>query len=86
MKIMIFFFYNLKLSQLEEIPEKFLIWMNEISLMFGGLDIFALDVLHSKEGDFIIELNDTAMGLMYKFENEDSNDIKELVLEKCKLL
>ena len=39
--------------------------MNEISLMFGGLDIFALDVLHSKEGDFIIELNDTAMGLMY---------------------
>lgn len=31
--------------------------------MFGGMDMFALDVLHTEEGkDYILEINDYAMG------------------------
>ncbi|KAL6079761.1 Asparaginyl-tRNA synthetase, cytoplasmic (Asparagine--tRNA ligase) (AsnRS) [Balamuthia mandrillaris] len=39
-------------------------WADEAGLLFGGLDILALDVLHKEDGtNVILELNDTANGL-----------------------
>ncbi len=51
--------------------------------MFGGMEILALDVLHMKDGrEYIIELNDTAIGLMFEHLEEDSLLIRDLVIEK----
>lgn len=39
-------------------------WVDEIRGLFGGLDMFAFDVLHTlNQGDLILEINDYAMGL-----------------------
>jgi len=84
--------------------EKYQIWVDEVRQIFGGLDMFALDVLHRsnkstsqkgkdnnqksdlkdevEEEDFIIEINDSAMGLDYDFEVEDLKHIRELVLQR----
>lgn len=49
----------------------------------GGLDVFAIDVLHGKDGkDYILEMNDTANGLDFRYEKEDLQSIKEVVIEK----
>jgi len=59
------------------------LWANNCSKMFGGLDIFALDVIHTKDGhDIILEINDSSFGLMWKYEDEDKLKIKRVVLEK----
>jgi hypothetical protein len=37
----------------------------------------------TKDGkEFIIEINDTAMGLMFEHEKEDALDIRDLVVKK----
>jgi hypothetical protein len=58
-------------------------WAAECAKIFGGLDILALDVLVDTEGkETIIELNDTACGLMYEFEHEDCARIRDLLVDK----
>lgn len=45
--------------------------------------MLAIDVLHTKDGrDYIIEINDTAFGLMYEHEKEDAHYIKDEVLKR----
>ena len=47
-------------------------WADEASRIFGGLDLLALDVLVDADGnETIIELNDTAAGLMFEHEQEE---------------
>eukprot|EP01123_Difflugia_compressa_P000424 TRINITY_DN10506_c0_g1_i1.p1 TRINITY_DN10506_c0_g1~~TRINITY_DN10506_c0_g1_i1.p1 ORF type:complete len:332 (+),score=61.78 TRINITY_DN10506_c0_g1_i1:49-1044(+) len=59
------------------------LWADECAKMMGGLDIMALDVIRTKEGkDVVIEINDTAIGIMYDHETEDLQHIKELVLHR----
>ena len=42
--------------------EKYDVWMDECVTIAGGLDLFAIDVLHLKNGnDVILEMNDTAV-------------------------
>jgi hypothetical protein len=42
--------------------------VDECRQMFGGMDMFALDVLHTAEGkDYILEINDYAMGTLVFF-------------------
>lgn len=63
--------------------EEYKFWADEVAKLFGGLDILALDVLHTKDGrDYIIELNDTAPGLMWEHEEEDLGHIRDLVLQR----
>jgi glutathione synthase/RimK-type ligase-like ATP-grasp enzyme len=63
--------------------EEYKLWVDEVAKLFGGLDILALDVLHGKDGrDYIIEVNDTAPGLMYEHEEEDIGHIRDLVLQR----
>lgn len=42
-----------------EVTEQYKLWIDECAKLFGGLDICALDLLHSKETDkvYILELN-----------------------------
>jgi len=69
-----------------EVTEQYKLWIDECSQLFGGLDICALDLLHSeKEGrDYILELNDTAIGLVHKYEKEDMLHIRDIVLMRMK--
>eukprot|EP01111_Echinosteliopsis_oligospora_P011039 TRINITY_DN3541_c0_g1_i1.p1 TRINITY_DN3541_c0_g1~~TRINITY_DN3541_c0_g1_i1.p1 ORF type:complete len:295 (-),score=86.44 TRINITY_DN3541_c0_g1_i1:74-958(-) len=59
-------------------------WVDECSRLFGGLDILGLDLLHSKETgrDYILELNDTAIGLVHKYEIEDMSLMRDMALAK----
>jgi len=44
---------------------------------------FAIDALHSKDGkDVIIELNATAIGFHSNYYEEDSTNVRDLVVEK----
>jgi len=67
-----------------EVTEQYKLWIDECSKMFGGLDICALDLLHSKETgkDYILELNDTAIGLVHKYEEEDMMQIRDIVITR----
>jgi hypothetical protein len=47
------------------------------------MDMFALDVLHNSEGqDFILEVNDYAMGFDFAYEVEDLKHVRELVVQR----
>jgi len=63
-------------------------WVDECALVFGGLEILGLDLLHSKVNnmDYILELNDTAIGLTHKYEQEDMGIMRDLVLSKMNML
>lgn len=66
---------------------KYANWLEECSKLFGGLDMFAIDILHGKDGqEYVIELNDTGLGLNPDHEKEDSSFIKQICLEKMSSL
>jgi len=66
-----------------ELEEKYKIWADECSKCFGGLDWFAVDALHGKDGqDYIIELNGAAIGFQAHRWEEDTLALKAHVLEK----
>jgi len=71
-----------------ELNDEFKFWIDECSNLFGGLDICALDLLHSKtDGSVkILELNDTAIGLVHKYKDEDMVHIREIVLQRMSCL
>jgi len=56
--------------------------IDECAMVFGGLDICSLDLLHCEENkkEYILELNDTAIGLVHAHEEEDMGNIRDLVL------
>jgi len=65
------------------VEEKHILWANECAKMMGGLDIMALDIIKTKDGkEVVIEINDTAIGLMFEHEKEDLQYIRELVLQR----
>jgi len=69
------------------LEEKHIKWVNACSTLLGGLDILAIDVVHMEDGkEYILELNDTAIGLMHEHEKEDSEHIRDLVIEKMSAL
>ncbi|KAE8741456.1 hypothetical protein FOCC_FOCC012999 [Frankliniella occidentalis] len=69
-------------AMLEQIQmtDRYKMWVDEVSELFGGLDICALEVVVNKEGkEFIIEVNDSALSLMGDSQEEDRRQIAELV-------
>lgn len=56
------------------------------TVMFNGdMQVFALDVLRRRDAsEVIIEINPSANGLMYDFEEEDCKRIRDVVLSKIK--
>ncbi|XP_061187733.1 synapsin-like [Saccostrea echinata] len=72
-------------AMLEQIAmnERFRSWVDECSLMFGGLDMLALEAVQGKDGkEYIIGLNDSAMTLLGESQEEDRKHIVDLVLAK----
>jgi glutathione synthase/RimK-type ligase-like ATP-grasp enzyme len=72
-------------SSLREIPleDKYKVWADECSELFGGLDILAIDALHGKDGkDYIIELNDTAIGLTPGYWEKQTKLIVNMAIDK----
>merc|ERR1712223_861727 len=84
---------NIGQSILEEIAvtDRYKLWIDEISQLFGGLGICSLEAVVARDGkEFIIEVNDCATTLMGESQEEDRKNIAELVLkemeDKCKPL
>eukprot|EP00026_Physarum_polycephalum_P017617 Phypoly_transcript_18903.p1 GENE.Phypoly_transcript_18903~~Phypoly_transcript_18903.p1 ORF type:complete len:243 (+),score=39.58 Phypoly_transcript_18903:108-731(+) len=72
-------------ASLQEVPltEEYKRWADECAKCFGGMDIFAIDALHGLDGkDYIIELNDTAIGILAERWLEDSMRIRDLALDR----
>eukprot|EP01095_Lingulamoeba_sp_RSL-Kostka_P013988 TRINITY_DN594_c3_g1_i2.p1 TRINITY_DN594_c3_g1~~TRINITY_DN594_c3_g1_i2.p1 ORF type:complete len:127 (-),score=44.30 TRINITY_DN594_c3_g1_i2:57-437(-) len=72
-----------------EVTDKYKFWATECSKLFGGLTIFTVDAIHTKddegiERDYIIEINDSASGFLNDNLEEDMNDVSNLVFEKIK--
>lgn len=60
-------------------------WQAAVRAILGGLDIFALDVLRTATaGDIIIEINPSANGLYYEYEDEDCVRILSLIKDRLK--
>merc|ERR1712224_759997 len=67
-----------------EVEEKYRRWADEASAMFGGLEILAVDAI-VEEGsgkEYIVEVNDTSIGLHPDYAAEDNGHIKDLVIER----
>jgi len=80
---------NTGCSILEEIvvTEKYKLWADWAAEMFGGVDILAVDAIHTAEGkEYILEVNDCSIGLGPDHEEEDSGYIRDLVIERMNKL
>lgn len=65
-----------------DLTEEFKMWADECAKLFGGLDILGLDFVHSKKDGkyYILELNDTAIGLVHAHAEEDMGHMRDVVL------
>ncbi|XP_076033214.1 synapsin isoform X4 [Oratosquilla oratoria] len=76
---------NMGSAMLEQIPmtERYKAWVDEVSSLFGGLDICAIEAIVDKSGrEHIIEVNDSALSLMGDTQEDDRRYIAELVATK----
>jgi glutathione synthase/RimK-type ligase-like ATP-grasp enzyme len=68
-----------------EVSDKYKLWADECSKMFDGLDILAVDAIHTKDGkEYILEMNDGSIGLAPEREEEDHRVIRDLVMRRLK--
>jgi len=69
-----------------QMTERYKMWVDEVSELFGGLDICALEIIVAKDGrEFIIEVNDSALSLMGDTQEEDRRHIAELVAHRMQV-
>ncbi len=71
---------------IEELPvtPEYKLWADECAKLFGGIEILGLDFVHERETGkiIILELNDTAIGLLHRNEIEDMGFMRDLVVAK----
>jgi hypothetical protein len=75
-------------SILEEVPvqDKYRLWIDQVSEMFGGLDMCSLEAVVAKDGEeVIIEVNDCALNLMGESQEEDRKQIAEMGLKQMEV-
>lgn len=78
---------NMGSAVVEEIPitERYKLWADECSKMFGGLDILCVEAIQTKLGEeYVIEVNDTGMKLFSETREEDIQRIADLVIQRLK--
>ncbi|UJR35366.1 hypothetical protein I4U23_028123 [Adineta vaga] len=69
-----------------EMTDKYRLWIDEISQLFGGLDICAVEIVQSKDGkEYIVQINDCCMQLLGETQDEDRRCIAELVMHKMQI-
>lgn len=76
---------NVGESEIQEVPvqDKYKVWIEEVSSLFGGLELCSLEAVVDTAGkEYIIEVNDCAMGLMGEAQDDDRKDIAELVINE----
>eukprot|EP01089_Gocevia_fonbrunei_P005987 TRINITY_DN1648_c0_g2_i4.p1 TRINITY_DN1648_c0_g2~~TRINITY_DN1648_c0_g2_i4.p1 ORF type:complete len:354 (-),score=73.47 TRINITY_DN1648_c0_g2_i4:110-1171(-) len=74
-----------KIEPLDDLPERYINWLNEISKLFGGMEIVSLDLLVDGEGkEWILEMGDTATGFPSYSRAEDNEMVAEVLLDKMK--
>ncbi|CAG5040232.1 unnamed protein product [Parnassius apollo] len=63
--------------------DRYKMWIDEVSEIFGGLEVCALELVVGKDGrEHIIELNDSATSFMGDSQEEDRRYLAELVLQR----
>ncbi|XP_053690602.1 synapsin [Sabethes cyaneus] len=70
-------------AMLEQVPmtEKYKTWIDEVSEMFGGMEVCGVAIIVSKEGkEFIISASDSTFPLMGDTQEEDRRQIADLVV------
>jgi len=76
---------NVGESEIQEVPvqDKYKVWIDEVSSLFGGLSLCSLEAVVDIAGkEYIIEVNDCAMGLLGEGQDEDRRLIADLVINE----
>ncbi|CAF1020720.1 unnamed protein product [Adineta steineri] len=69
-----------------ELTERYRLWIDEVSQIFGGLDICAVEIVQSNDGkEFIIDVNDCTMQLVGETYEEDYQSIAKLIIHKMEI-
>ncbi|CAF3565202.1 unnamed protein product [Rotaria sordida] len=69
-----------------EMTDRYRLWVDEVSQLFGGLDICAIEIVQSKDGkEYIVQVNDCCMQLLGESQDEDRRCIAELVMHKMQI-
>ena len=79
---------NIGSSVLEQIPitDRYKKWLDEVSNIFGGLDILVLEAVADREGrEIIYEVSGSQMSLMGETQEEDRKLIADLLCNKMSL-
>lgn len=69
-----------------EMNDRYRLWIDEVSQLFGGLDICAIEIVQSKDGkEYIVQINDCCLQLLGETQDEDRRCIAELVMHKMQI-